>query len=270
MTNTNSSKYWNKIAQRHPNVHYYNELTGNYKANVILEYLSEQIPDLSEKTLLKTDLYEEAKGSDQLLFRNEFKISNNFGFDISPYLVHSCSKKNNNFSNMFFCSDVLNLSIKDNSFDIILSVSTLDHFTSEKVFLKSINELLRVLKPGGNFILILDNKFSLFALSNYVKIAIGMLPFSLGKTFTLRQLKKMSFDFDVELTNVEYKLHAPINYFPRFFNFLSLKNPELFIGRINTLNSFLKRLLGKFAASFLFVTIEKPTQSQADLGSSMQ
>lgn len=59
--------------------------------------------------------------------------------------------RNENSANIFLCSDVLQLPFKRDTFDIILSVSTLDHFEKKEKFLKSMNELLRVLKSGGKF-----------------------------------------------------------------------------------------------------------------------
>ena len=43
-----------------------------------------------------------------------------------------------------------NLPIKDNSFDIVLNLSAVDHFDD---YTKSINESYRVLKPGGKFLI---------------------------------------------------------------------------------------------------------------------
>ncbi|MBU1100906.1 MAG: hypothetical protein KKA84_10940 [Bacteroidetes bacterium] len=81
-----SSKYWDNVAEfLDKDSYYYNLFTGDYKAKIVIDYLSNYLGDLANKSLLKTDLYEEAKGSDQLLFREIFILSKTLVL-ISPIL----------------------------------------------------------------------------------------------------------------------------------------------------------------------------------------
>jgi SAM-dependent methyltransferase len=45
--------------------------------------------------------------------------------------------------------DALNLEFDDNTFDFVFSSSSIEHFGSENEILRSLNEIYRVLKPGG-------------------------------------------------------------------------------------------------------------------------
>jgi len=67
------------------------------------------------------------------------------GCDISETLANICNKKNLNV----LLSDIRMLPFKDNTFDAVLCVAVLHHISLYEQRLRAINELLRVLKPGG-------------------------------------------------------------------------------------------------------------------------
>ncbi len=54
-------------------------------------------------------------------------------------------------------SDIRNSPFKTESFDQIISNSTLDHFTNKNDIIVSLKELRRMLKPEGVLIITLDN-----------------------------------------------------------------------------------------------------------------
>lgn len=47
------------------------------------------------------------------------------------------------------------------TFDLVVSTSTLDHFTCREDLVTSLEEISRVLRPGGLLILTLDNPLNL-------------------------------------------------------------------------------------------------------------
>ena len=72
---------------------------------------------------------------------------NIIGIDNCINFVKICNDKGYNVIN----SDIRNLPFEDNSFDFIISIAVIHHFDKEDR-LKSINELIRVLRPGGKLL----------------------------------------------------------------------------------------------------------------------
>lgn len=66
--------------------------------------------------------------------------------------------------------DIQNLSFKDDSFDVVISCETIEHIPHPK---KALEELYRVLRPGGKFILTCPNYFNLFGIWCLYRKIIG-------------------------------------------------------------------------------------------------
>jgi SAM-dependent methyltransferase len=90
-------------------------------------------------------------------------------------------------------ADVRQLPFCDGVFDLVISLSTLDHFGATVSILNALHEIRRVLAPGGMLALTLDN------LSNpYVRVRnslpwpllfrAGLVPYLIGATLTRAQL----------------------------------------------------------------------------------
>lgn len=87
-------------------------------------------------------------------YSNSFKPKNYTGIDISSeYISHAKKTKKGNFLVM----DATNLSFPDNSFDIILIAAILHHLEDEDVK-KVLKEARRVLKRGGEILIMEDAK----------------------------------------------------------------------------------------------------------------
>jgi SAM-dependent methyltransferase len=108
--------------------------------------------------LLKTDLFEEANGADQLLFELGSQCEQALGLDINIATAARSLKNRPPACSALFCgADVRSLPFRDSSLDLIISNSTLDHFNSPDDFTRAISELARVLRPGGCLIVTVDN-----------------------------------------------------------------------------------------------------------------
>tara|TARA_B100000683_G_scaffold134032_1_gene130812 strand:- start:4448 stop:5248 length:801 start_codon:yes stop_codon:yes gene_type:complete len=71
------------------------------------------------------------------------------GLDISPSAVKNCNKKYNIDNLSFITGDSENLPFENNTFDAIINVESSHCYTSMNKF---IDEVTRVLKPGGYFL----------------------------------------------------------------------------------------------------------------------
>ena len=74
----------------------------------------------------------------------------NYGCDFSKELVKICLKQNLNVIE----GDILNIPYKDNSFDYTLCIAVIHHLSTIDKRIKSINELIRVTKPGGKILIL--------------------------------------------------------------------------------------------------------------------
>lgn len=68
------------------------------------------------------------------------------GIDKSENLTSICQSRGLNVS----CADVSNIPYEDNSFDYIICIAVIHHLDSEEKRIEAVNEMLRVLKPGGH------------------------------------------------------------------------------------------------------------------------
>ena len=66
--------------------------------------------------------------------------------------------------------DIQNLSFRDNTFDTVISCETIEHVPNPR---KALQELYRVLKPGGKFILTCPNYFNLLGIWCLYRKVIG-------------------------------------------------------------------------------------------------
>ena len=79
--------------------------------------------------------------------KNQFK-KHIVGFDTCVNFVDLCKKKHLNVN----VGDVKNIKYASNSFDFILCIAVIHHLKTEKDRFKALQELLRVLKPGGKLL----------------------------------------------------------------------------------------------------------------------
>ena len=212
--------------QRHPNW-YLDPIVARQKQLVHLDWIRRNFPDEPVAVLLKTDLFEEALGEDQLLFDLPLHPGFLIGMDLSPATSRQAAVRGRAAAGIL-TADVRRLPLRKDSVDVVLSNSTLDHFASEGDIKTSIAELARVLKPGGRLLITLDNPhnplyWSLRALSNWLGLS-----FQLGLTLSRKRLLHHLEEAGFEVLSTEWLLHNP-----RFVS------TTLFLG--------MRRLLGKHA-----------------------
>ena len=132
--------------------------------------LTRWLPDREIESLLKTDLFDEAV-SDGLSSLLNSLAKRVFYIDTSFEVHQRAKRRHPNLQTIR--TDVRCLPFSHGSFDGIISNSTLDHFKSHDEILISLRELYRVLRPGGQLILTLDN------LANPIVLLRNGLPFRL-------------------------------------------------------------------------------------------
>jgi len=111
-------------------------------------------------------------------------------------------------------ADVRCLPFADNQFDIILSNSILDHFQSSGEIVTSLRELHRVLRPGGQLILTLDNLANpIIALRSLLPFRLlnrlELVPYFIGVTCSPRTLQHALTEIGFKVLEVSTVIHCP-------------------------------------------------------------
>jgi SAM-dependent methyltransferase len=168
-------------------------------------------PVTQTETLLKTDLFDEAVSDGLSPLLNS--LAKRVFYIDSALEVHEMAK--GRYSDLqTIGADVRHLPFANGTFDGIVSNSTLDHFESLDDLSVSLQELFRVLRPGGQMILTLDN------LSNPIILLRNCLPFPLlkrlkivpyyvGVTLRANRLEYLLKETGFEVLEVDAIMHCP-------------------------------------------------------------
>ncbi len=250
-----SNEYWDKIARKMEKP-LFQEQIALYKRKEHIKLISSWISSNKVKSILKTDLFEEATGKDFFLdFLNSIsEIS--VGMDISSVVVKEAKQKLK--KNPLVVCNVTDLSFKNESFEIIVSNSTLDHLPFNIVH-KAISEFWRVIKPGGYLILTLDNRHNpLHLLSHWIRGFAGW--YHTERCYSVKEVKRLLEEGKFCVEDITAIYHIPFGV-----NFLAKILERVFKERANKLIKFiidLFEITGKlptkvFTGRFIALKAEK-------------
>lgn len=164
--------------------------------------------------VLKTDLFDEAIGDGlaEVLASLTLPGGECHGVDVSSVLAAQAQKRHPSLR--VHCGDVRCLPLAAEQFDLVISDSTLDHFSHPAELQKALSELHRVMVPGGLLALTLDNPgHPLVVLRNRFggpwMGRSALIPYFVGHTLGLWQLSKELHTFGFELLCDGHLMHAP-------------------------------------------------------------
>lgn len=203
-------KYWSHIAEvwkrKHPQ-----ELWRRHSDSVNSDLLRRWLRSNPGAHILKTDLFDEvvSDGLFPLLLEYSDQL---IGVDLSPEMVNTVREKFPKLNSR--TADVRSLPFENDSFDIIVSNSTLDHFTSRQDIQAALNQLSRVLRPGGQLILTLDNLVNPIVwlrsvLPQGLLLRLGLIPYEVGKTCRPGQLRSFCRSAGFEVKETTTIMHCP-------------------------------------------------------------
>jgi ubiquinone/menaquinone biosynthesis C-methylase UbiE len=155
---------------------------------------------------LKTDLFEEREPARALL--PHLRSGSWVGSDLSPEVARRAGGR------AAVAADVRRLPFGDETFQGVLSTSTLDHFEEPAQIEVALEELRRVLRPAGTLVLTLDNpRNPLIRLRNALPEPMarrtGLVPFSVGATLDERQGREALERAGFAVSASAHLLHAP-------------------------------------------------------------
>ncbi len=168
-------------------------------------------PDEPVEYVLKTDLFDEALGEGMYpyMYSNAKFVT---GIDLSDTVVAAVQEKRLNMQTAV--ADVRRLPFRSNKVDLIISNSTLDHFKSLSDISIALDELYRVLRPGGRMLLTLDNlRNPIIALRQVLPSGLtstlDLVPYYVGPTYGPRGLSRAVLNARFRITDTASLMHCP-------------------------------------------------------------
>jgi glutamate dehydrogenase (NAD(P)+) len=183
------------------------------------DHLNEVVlgPWLAERArerVLKTDLFDEAIGRHGLMPMLGERTRHVVGLDVSERIARAARQRQRERGLRAIIGDVRALPLRDGSFDAVVSNSTLDHFASLDEIALALREAHRVLAPGGELLLTLDNGANpVVALRGWLPIAAlrrtGLVPYHVGATCGPRRLRRLLAESGFAPGEIGAAMHVP-------------------------------------------------------------
>ena len=187
---------------------YLDPLVAVQKRQVHQEWIRAAVGGRPGITVLKTDVFEEAYGDDRIFHDLFPDMRLGIGIDIDAKTVNAAVRRGAGAFEAFVC-DVRRMALPDASVDVVVSPSTLDHFDSKRDIANSLDEISRVVRPGGIVIVTLDNPRNPLYLILKWLTRLGWTTFSLGATLSMAELEGMLVERGFHVEKRGYLIHNP-------------------------------------------------------------
>jgi len=203
--------YWDGVVEdMGTQTHYLDPFLGEMKRRAHLSLVDRWCPEPSPGWVLKTDLFEEATGPGAFLADLSNSEGHVVGVDLSPAVCLEARRRDTHTGAYYVAADVRHLPFSEQSFGLVVSPSTLDHFPDPTDLGRSLEGLRRVLKRHGHLILTLDNRQNLFDPLLRVAIWLGRVPYYVGRAYTMTGIAD-----EVEAVGLEARETTAILHNPR-------------------------------------------------------
>jgi SAM-dependent methyltransferase len=211
-------QFWAKVGEEFPDLG--GAASTRYYADNEQRLFTAHFPALDGLKILKTDLWDEAKNTRILAWASS-QGAHAYGIDISePTLrqAHGTFEPGASPPRTLrgAVGDVRDLPFRDASFDAIYSMGTIEHFDET---VQAIEEIARVLKPGGRAIVGVPNRHDPFLrpLMASVLQAVGLYGYGYEKSYSRRGLRLM-----LEHAGLEIVAETAILFMPGWLRMIDL------------------------------------------------
>ena len=183
--------FWERVGELFPDLG--GAASTRYYAHNEQRLFTEHFPAMDGLTIFKTDLWDEAKNTRILVWAGQHG-AHVFGIDISEPTVRqaraSFGDEPGGAPLHGVAGDVRDIPFKDDSFDAVYSMGTIEHFAATE---RAVAEMARVLKPGGRAIIGVPNRHDPFlrpALATVMQW-LGLYAYGYEKSYSRRALRGM-------------------------------------------------------------------------------
>lgn len=188
-----------------------NPIWRRFSDTLMREWLIKHLPPAPLTAVMKTDLFEEAvSGGVYPLLESVSKRV--FAIDLSGAVCRLAAGRYKDL--LVLVSDVRQLALAPASFDLIVSISTLDHFEDQRHIQTALGQLFAVLKPGGLLLVTLDNPQNpVVRLRNAMPWKLlkrlGLAPYPSGATLSAEKFQKLLECTGFQVSAATTLLHVP-------------------------------------------------------------
>lgn len=201
--------YWDSVIEAWPSSG--GSLWRAHSDAVNADLLVRWLPRQPGMRILKTDVFDEAvgRGLYPLLRAHADHV---VGVDVSPAAVNRALRRYRDLDTEV--ADVRRLPFADDSFDVVISLSSLDHFDSFAELRAGLAEIRRVLTIRGELVVTIDNAGNpLVALRNRLPLdlllGLGVVPYFVGATCGPGRLRRVLKESGFEVQEVKTIMHCP-------------------------------------------------------------
>lgn len=183
--------FWEGVGARFPDLG--GAASTRYYADNERRLFTEHFPALAGLRILKTDLWDEAKNTRILMWASQ-QGAHAYGIDISAPTVAQARTMFDAAADARplrgVVGDVREIPFGADSFDLIYSMGTIEHFAAT---VRAVEEMARVLKPGGRAIIGVPNRHDPFLrpLMATAMQWLGLYAYGYEKSYSRSALRAM-------------------------------------------------------------------------------
>ncbi len=203
---------WQHTAELYGLGRYMDPALAQHTREVSLELVRRWAPQVRNPRVLKTDAFADATCPERAFSWFISEEGQLVCFDIAPGLARQAKANAGSLGyveSAYVAADVRCLPFENDSFDLIVSDSTLDHFHTTAEIDVALRELARVLKPGGVMIVTLDNPHNVTNPLMRLWMKSGRTPYFIGKTFGKTALTQSLERIGLTVTDTTAQFHYP-------------------------------------------------------------
>jgi SAM-dependent methyltransferase len=206
-------RFWADVGARFPDLG--GAPSTRFYAENERRLFNEHCPALEGLTIFKTDLWDEARNTRILAWASE-QGARAYGIDISPPTVRHARLAFRETALRCAVADVRELPFRDGCFDVIYSMGTIEHFDETE---RAVEEMARVLKPGGRAIVGVPNRHDPFLrpLLATVLQALGLYAYGYEKSYSRQALRDM-----LERAGLSVEAETAILFIPGWLRMVDL------------------------------------------------
>src|SRR5262245_3788693 len=180
-------KFWSQVGRDFPSLKGAASTDYYFEGERLL--FTQFFPQLAGRTIFKTDLWNEAKGTEILRWAAE-QGAKPVGIDIARDTVGKARSLLAPHRPVIALADVRWLPLQSESVDLVYSMGTIEHFEDYET---AVAEIYRVLKPGGRAIVGVPNNLDPFLRPLLVQTLrlFGAYAYGVEKSFTPGELRRV-------------------------------------------------------------------------------
>ncbi len=228
MARADRARYWRGVREAW-RTRQREELWRHFNDRVISQLVDRWLDGAPRELVLKTDLFEESS-SDGLCGALSHCGSRLAAVDLASVVVRDARRRHPQIEAAV--ADVRLIPFADETFDLIVSPSTLDHFENLGEVRRALAELVRVLRPAGELMITFDNldnpilRLRSWLPSRWLR-ALRLVPYEVGRSCGRRRLRWLLEEQGLEIREMTAVLHVPRLPAVAFARALSLSGPPV-------------------------------------------